>query len=68
MYLKISTNTGKLDLNIDEISLNLDNHQKILDIEVIDKNRLLIKIESFDNMKGLIYNLNEKKIIEIIDK
>ena len=53
-------------LSVDEyIYENLDNHQEIVDIEVIDKNRLLIKIEGFDRIKALIYNLKEKKIIEI---
>ena len=68
MYLKTSTNSKDITLDLKNISLNLTNKEEIVDIEVIDENRLLITINSSDNLKGMIYNIKQNKIIKIIEK
>ena len=50
------------------LSLNLTNEEDIVDIKVIDENRLLITINSSDNLKGVIYNIKQNKILKIIEK
>ena len=68
MYSKISTNSKDITLDLKKISLNLTNIEEIVDIEVIDENRLLITINNSDNLKGVIYHIKENKILEIIEK
>ena len=68
MYSKTSSNSKDMTLDLKNISLNLTNKEKIVDIEVIDENRLLITINSSDNFKGMIYNVKQNKIIKIIEK
>ena len=68
MYSKISTNSKDVTLNPEKITLNLKDKEEIIDIEVIDENRLLIIKNSSDNLKGMIYNINQNKIIKIIEK
>ena len=68
MFSKISTNSEDMILDPKIISLNLDNKEEIIDIEIIDENRLLIIINSSDNIKGIIYNIKKNKILEIIEK
>ena len=66
MYLKISSNNL---INTPYIfSTKLNNNEKILNIEVIDKNKLLILIESADNIKGAIYDIENNKIIRFIER
>ena len=68
MYLKISKSSNNL-INIPYIfSTKLNNNEKILNIEVIDKNKLLILIESADNIKGAIYDIENNKIIRFIER
>ena len=52
------------------ISLNLTNEENIVDIKVIDENRLLITINRSDNLnlKGVIYNIKKNKIVKIIEE
>ena len=68
MYSKISTNSKDMTLDLKNISLNLTNKEEIIGIEVMDKNRLLITINSSDNLKGIIYNIKQNKILKIIEK
>ena len=68
MYLKISTDSKDVTLEPENISLNLNDKEEIIDIEVIDENRLLITINNSDNLKGVIYHIKENKILEIIEK
>jgi len=68
MFSKISTNSEDMILDPEISSLNLDNKEEIIDIEIIDENRLLIIINSSDNIKGIIYNIKKNKILEIIEK
>ena len=68
MYLKIST-TGKNLLDSAIIfSSKLSDDEKIRNIEVLDKNKLLILIESNDIIKGAIYEIDNNKIIRFIDR
>ena len=68
MYLKISTTgTNLLDSTI-IFSSQLDSDEKIKNIEVLDKNTLLILIESNDKIKGAIYDVNNNQIIRFIDR
>ena len=68
MYSKISTNSKDATLDLKRISLNLTNKEEIVDIEVIDENRLLITINSSDNLKGVIYSIKHNKILKITEK
>ena len=68
MYLRISTPNKNLLNSPTIFSLNFEKDEKIANIEVIDKNRLLIVIDSDQGLKGAIYNLNDDKIISYINK
>ena len=68
MYLKISTNSKKQDGKLANFYVQLSANEKIKDIEVIDKNRLLLTIESGDNLKGAIYDINNNKITGYVQK
>ena len=68
MYSKISTNSKDVTLDPEKITLNLNDKEEIIDIEVIDENRLLITINSSDNLKGVIYSIKQNKILKIIEK
>ena len=50
------------------ISLNLKNEEEIIDIKVIDDNKLLIIIKNSSTLKGAVYNIKQKKISEYISK
>ena len=63
MYSKISTDSKDVTLDPEKITLNLHDKE-----EIIDKNRLLITINSSDNLKGVIYNIKQNKILKIIEK
>ena len=68
MYLKIST-TGKNLLDSPIIfSSQLSNDEKIKNIEVLNKNKLLILIEKNEMIKGAIYDVNNNQIIRFIDR
>ena len=68
MYLKISKSSNNLIYTPYIFSTKLNNNEKILNIEVIDKNKLLILIESADNIKGAIYDIENNKIIRFIER
>ena len=68
MYSKISTNSKDVTLDSEKITLNLNDKEEIIDIEVIDENRLLITINNSDNLKGVIYHIKQNKILKIIEK
>ena len=68
MYLKISKSSNNLINTPYIFSTKLNNNEKILNIEVIDKNKLLILIESADNIKGAIYDIENNKIIMFIER
>ena len=68
MYLKTSTNSKDITLDLKNISLNLTNREEIVDIEVIDENRLLITINNSDNLKGVIYHIRQNKILKVVER
>ena len=68
MYLKISTSSNNLINTPNIFSAKLNNNEKIMNIEVIDKNKLLILIESTDNIKGAIYDIENNIIISFIER
>ena len=68
MYLKISKSSNNLINTPYIFSTKLNNNEKILNIEVIDKNKLLILIESADNIKGAIYDIENNKIIRFTER
>ena len=68
MYSKISINSKDITLDLKKISLNLTDKEEIIDIEVIDENRLLITINNSDNLKGVIYHIRQNKILKVIER
>ena len=68
MYLKISI----FDENLTKVpiifSFQLANDEKIKNIEVIDNNKLLVLIESDNNIKGVVYDINNNQIINSIER
>ena len=68
MYSKISTNSKDVTLDPEKITLNLNDKEEIINIEIIDENRLLITINNSDNLKGVIYHIKQNKILKIIEK
>ena len=68
MYSKISTNSKGVTLDPEKITLNLNDKEEIIDIEVIDENRLLITINNSDNLKGVIYHIRQNKILKVIER
>ena len=68
MYSKISTNSKDVTLDPETITLNLNDKEEIIDIEVIDENRLLITINNSDNLKGVIYHIRQNKILKVIER
>ena len=67
MYLKISTSSEKLSNKTNIFSIQLPENEKIKNIEVIDKDKLLVIIESSDSIKGAIYDIKNNKIISYIE-
>ena len=68
MFSKILTNSKDITLDQKITSLNLNDKEEIIDIEVIDENRLLIIVYGSDSIKGMIYNIKQNKILKIIQK
>ena len=68
MYSKILKDSKDIALDPKKITLNLSDKEEIIDIEIIDENRLLITINSSDSLKGVIYNIKQNKILKIVEK
>ena len=68
MYSKILIDSEDITLDPKKITLNLNANEEIIDIEIIDENRLLITINSSNNLKGVIYHIKQNKILKIIEK
>ena len=51
-----------------EISLDLKYNEEIIDLNIIDKNNILIKVKENNELKGIIYNTKTNKIITVISK
>ena len=68
MYLKIAGNQNNSHHNLKDISLGLENNEKIIDIEVLNKNQLLIIISNSVNTSGIVYDTKENNIISTIKR
>ena len=68
MYSKILTDSKDITLDPKKITLNLNDKEEIIDIEIIDENRLLITINNSDNLKGIIYHIRQNKILKVIER
>ena len=68
MYSKISISNKKPSNELVNFSANLLPNEKIKNIEVINNDKLLILIENDENIFGLIYDLNDNKIIIKINR
>ena len=68
MYLKISGNQNNYQHNIKYFSLGLSKNEKIIDIEVLNKNQLLIIISNSINTSGIVYDTKENNIISTIKR
>ena len=68
MYLKIAGNQNNSQHNIKDFSLGLANNEKIIDIEVLNKNQLLIVISDSVDTSGVVYDTKENNIISTIKR
>ena len=68
MYLKISGNQNNSQHNIKDFSLGLAKNEKIIDIEVLNKDQLLIVISNSVNTSGIIYDTKKNNIISTIKR
>ena len=68
MYLKISIPSKNLVNSTIIFSSKLTDGEKIKNIEVLDKDKLLILIETNDKIKSAIYDVNKNQIIRIIER
>tara|TARA_B110000438_G_C15415217_1_gene479376 strand:+ start:132 stop:419 length:288 start_codon:yes stop_codon:yes gene_type:complete len=68
MYLKISKSNQKPIKSSEFFSSKLLKDEKINNIETIDKEHILILIDSGDDFRGVIYNFKKNEIIRFIDR
>ena len=68
MYLKIDGNQNNSQNNIKNFSLNLANNEKIIDIQVLNNNQLLIVISNSVNTSGIVYDTKKNIIISTIKR
>ena len=68
MYLKIAGNQNNSQHNIKDFSLGLSKNEKIIDIEVLNKNQLLIVISNSVNTSGIVYDTKKNNIISTIKR
>ena len=68
MYSKLSTSVENFSDSKIIFSSNLRNQEKIKNIEVLDKNNLLILIEGDNVIRGAIYDIQNNQIIRFIER
>ena len=68
MYTKISSKSYEIEKYPENISLFLNNEDIIENFQVLDKKRVLITIKSNNQLIGLIYDIDNKKIIQRLTK
>ena len=68
MYLKISTKDNNFSKSEINFSSKLKDSERIKNIEVLDKNKILILIENNDLLRGAIYDTEKNEFIRFIDK
>ena len=68
MYTKIASKSSK-NVNLSEkVFLSLENDQVIKNMQVIDKSKILITIYNGKDIEGIIFDIENKKIIQTINK
>ena len=68
MYIKITPKASK-NYNINNtISLSLKQNHEIVDIQVIDSNKVLITISNEYGIQGIIFDIDKQKILYKIKK
>jgi len=68
MYLKITKNKKNYEPLKVEYNLNLNNNEKIQDIDVLNDKNLLFTISNNDELYVLIYDIELKEIVTKIKK
>ena len=68
MYLKIAGNQNNSQHNIEDFSLGLANNEKIIDIQVLNQNQLLIVISNSVNTSGIVYDTKKNNIVSTIKR
>lgn len=68
MYLQITGNQNNSQHNIKDFSLGLAKNEKIIDIEVLNKNQLIIVISNSVNTSGIVYDTKKNSIISTIKR
>ena len=68
MYIKISPKSFEIEKYPENISLFLNNEDYIESFQVIDNKRILITLKNNNQLIGLIYDIDNKKIIQRLTK
>ena len=68
LYSKISNPQGSLSTEFSNYSLKLDNNERIIDVKLIDENKILAVISNDDQLFFIIYNLQQNKIVSRIGR
>ncbi len=65
MYIKSGEKQTNLEINDINYSLSLEEGDEITDIDLIDNNKLLFTIKNNNKTFALLYDIRNKKTIEI---
>ena len=68
MYIKISSKSFEIEKYPENISFFLNKEDNIENIQVIDNKRILITLKNNNQLIGLIYDIDNKKIIQRLTK
>ena len=68
MYTKISSNFIEIENYPANISLLMNNNDYIENFQVIDEKKILITVKKNNQLIGLIYDIDNKKIIQRLTK
>ena len=68
IYIKISFKSSEIENYSENISFLLHNDDTIENFQVIDKSKILITVENNNQLIGLIYDIDKKKIVQRLVK
>ena len=68
MYTKFSSKLLEMEKYPENISFFLNKEDNIENIQVIDNKRILITLKNNNQLIGLIYDIDNKKIIQRLTK
>ena len=68
MYIKISFKSSEIEKYPENISFFLNNEDNIESFQVIDNKRILIIVKKNNQLIGLIYDIDNKKIVQRLTK